>query len=89
MEIPDAHFATLCNVAASDTQARLQLYKDAEAKILGGQIVRMGERSLQMADLAEVRKAIAQLEAQASREAATTAGRGGRFSQADFSGGCR
>lgn len=75
--------------ASSDTRARLQLYLDAEAKILSGQMVRMGERSLQLADLAEVRNTIATLTAQANREDATTAGRGGRFSQADFSGNCR
>lgn len=85
----DADIATICNVAASSaTRDRLQLYLDAEAKILGGQMVRMGERSLQMADLAEVRKTIAQLQAQATREDAIASGRGSRFSQADFSGGC-
>ena len=75
--------------ASSDTRARLQLYLDAEAKILSGQLVRFGERSLQMADLAEVRATIDRLRAQAAREDANAAGRGGRFSQADFGGGCR
>ena len=75
--------------ASSDTRARLQLYLDAEAKILSGQLVRFGERTLQMADLAEVRASIDRLSAQASREDASAAGRGGRFSQADFSSGCR
>lgn len=87
---PDADIATLLLVAASPlTRDRLQLYLDAESKILGGQMVRMGERQLQMADLAEVRKMIAALQAQVDREDARTAGRGGRFSQADFSRGCR
>ena len=87
---PDAGIATLLHVAASSaTRDRLQLYLDAEAKILGGQMVRMGERQLQMADLAEVRKMIAVLQAQADREDARGAGRGGRFSQADFSRACR
>lgn len=64
---------------------RLQLYLDAEAKILAGQSVRMGERQLQRADLSFVQKQIAILQAEVSRESASAAGRGGRFSQADFS----
>lgn len=67
------------------TENRLQLYLDAEAKILGGQSVHMGDRQLQRADLAEVRNEITRLQATVNREAATAAGRGGRFSQADFS----
>jgi hypothetical protein len=35
---------------ATVNETRLQLYIDAEAKILGGQIVRMGDRQLQRAD---------------------------------------
>lgn len=69
-------------------EVRLQFYLDAEAKILGGQEVRIADRSLKLADLAMVQKQIALLQAQVGREAATAAGRGGRFSQADFSG-CR
>jgi hypothetical protein len=77
---------TLC-IVATVNESRLQLYLDAEAKILGGQIVRMGDRQLQRADLAEVRVEIARLQAAVNREQAAAAGRGGRFSQADF-GGC-
>lgn len=62
----------------SDTQARLDAYKAAEARILsGGQSLRYSERQLQQAELAEIRKAIAQLESQLQREAAGAAGRGG------------
>jgi hypothetical protein len=72
---------------ATSNETRLQLYLDAETKILGGQIVRMGDRQLQRADLAEVRATIERLQAAVAREQASAAGRGGRFSQADF-GGC-
>lgn len=78
------HIVTLCIVATVNEQ-RLQRYLDAEASILLGQSVRLGERQLQKADLAEVRAEIARLQAIVSREAAAAAGRGGRFSQADFS----
>lgn len=71
---------------ATVNETRLQLYLDAEAKILGGQAVRHGERQLQRADLAEVRAEIARLQAAVDRERAAAAGRGGRFSQADFGG---
>lgn len=66
---------------------RLQLYRDAEVRILQGQSVRFGERQLQRADLAEVRKAITELQAAVDRETSLSRGTGGRFSQADF-GGC-
>lgn len=65
---------------------RLQLYRDAEAQILRGQSVRIGDRMLQRADLEQVRKAIAELQAAVERENALATGRGGRFSQADFGG---
>lgn len=70
------------------TETRLQAYLTAETKILGGQEVRFGDRWLKMTDLAMVQKQIALLQAQVAREAGASAGRGGRFSQADFSG-CR
>lgn len=70
------------------TELRLQSYLAAETKILGGQEVAFGDRRLKMADLAMVQKQIALLQSQVAREANATAGRGGRFSQADFSG-CR
>lgn len=70
----------------SDTQTRLDAYKAAEARILaGGQSLRFSERQLQQAELAEIRKAITQLEAQLQREADAAAGRGSlRYSTAVF-----
>ncbi len=68
---------------------RLALYLNAEAKILLGQEVRMGDRSLKYADLAEIRKAINDLRrevAGASAPAGKTIG-GLRFKVADLSGG--
>ena len=64
---------------------RLQQYLDAEVKILAGQSVRFGERMLQRADLEAVQKTIAQLQRAVAQEN-VIAGRGGRFSQADFGG---
>jgi hypothetical protein len=62
----------------SSTQERLDAYKAAEARILaGGQSLRYAERQLQQAELAEIRKAIAGLEAQLQRETAAAARRGG------------
>lgn len=62
----------------SDTQTRLDAYKAAEARILaGGQSFRYAERQLQQAELAQIRKAIDQLESQLARESAALAGRGG------------
>ncbi len=67
-------------------EERLALYRAAETKILSGQMVRFGERTLQMPDLAEVRREIAVLQAAVDRELAIVVGRGGRFGQADFGG---
>jgi phage FluMu protein gp41 len=70
----------------STTQARLDAYKAAELQILQGrQSVRFGDRQLTHADLIEVRKAIAQLEAQLASELAAAQGRGGlRYTTAVF-----
>lgn len=69
----------------STTQERLDAYQAAELAVLKGQSVRVGERQLTRADLAEIRSAIAQLEAQLQREANAVAGRGGlRYSTAVF-----
>jgi hypothetical protein len=65
-------------------QTRLDAYLAAETKILGGQTVRFGERQLTLADLSEVRREIAILQAAVRREQAGA--HGGRFSQADFGG---
>ncbi len=66
------------------TAELLQLYVDAEAKILAGQSVRFGERQLTLPDLVEVRKERIRLQALLSSE---LAGGRSRFSQANFNGG--
>ncbi|MCK5770930.1 hypothetical protein [Algiphilus sp.] len=63
---------------SSDTAQRLQAYKDAEAKVLNGQEVRFGGRSLRMADLSEIRAAIDQLESQLAVQQNRAARRGPR-----------
>jgi hypothetical protein len=69
----------------SNTQARLDAYRAAELSVLKGQSVRLGERQLNRADLAEIRAGIAQLESQLQRETEAAAGRGGlRYSTAVF-----
>jgi len=45
-------------------KARLELYYEAEAAVLAGQSYRIGTRTLQRADLAQIRQAIKELEAQ-------------------------
>jgi hypothetical protein len=67
-------------------EIRLQSYLDAETKILAGQSVRFGDRELKRADLEYVQKQITVLQAAVNRDSAIAAGRGGRFSQADFGG---
>lgn len=71
---------------ATVNQTRLDMYLAAEAKILSGQSVRLGDRQVDMADLADVRKQITILQAAVDRESLNGSGRGGRFSQADFGG---
>lgn len=69
----------------SDTQARLDLYLAAEARVLSGQTVRLGERQITYADLAEIRKAIAQLRGELAAELAPGPARGSlRYSTAVF-----
>lgn len=63
----------------STTQERLDAYQAAELKVLAGQRVRYGERDLTLADLAEIRKAISQLQQQLRVETATP-GSGGSLS---------
>lgn len=62
---------------------RLQLYHDAERKILRGQSVRFGDRELRYADLKEIRVEITRLQ-----HAVACEQRGGsaRFATADFGG---
>lgn len=58
----------------------LQLYLAAEASVLKGQSVRMGDRMLTKADLAEIRTGRKEWQSAVDREA----GRGGAFKAADF-----
>lgn len=69
---------------ATDTENRLQAYLDAEAKILRGQSVRMGDRQLQRADLKAVQDQIRVLQRDVALERRAAGGRGGSFVQADF-----
>lgn len=66
------------------TQERLANYEKAEQEILEAQEMRGADRSYRMADLAEVRKAISELQAQLSRENRAAKGRGFRYSVANF-----
>jgi len=52
----------------STTQQRLDAYLEAEARILAGQTVRLGDRQVTYADLAEIRRAIAQLKSELAAE---------------------
>lgn len=68
------------------TAQLLQLYLDAEAKILAGQSYRYGDRLLTMADLEQVRKERARLQNLLALETSAVTGGRSRFAQADFSG---
>jgi hypothetical protein len=48
----------------STTQERLDAYLAAETRVLAGQTVRLGDRQVSYADLAEIRKAISQLKSE-------------------------
>lgn len=64
------------------TQTRLDAYLSTELQILQAQEVRGGDRTYRMAELEEVRRAIADLERQVARESST---RGFRYSHANLS----
>lgn len=68
-------------------QTMLQTYLDAEAKILRGQSVRMGERMLTLADLSMVQDGRREWEAKVKAEAAGAQGQSSLYALADFSGG--
>lgn len=71
----------------SDTQARLDAYKAAEIAVLKGQTIRFGERQLDLADLAEIRKAIKDLTQQVQAESGLpSSGSSLRFKTAVFCG---
>ena len=66
----------------------LAAYQAAELKILGGQAVQMGERSLRLADLEFVQAERRRLQLVVDAELAAASGRSpSRFSQANFGGG--
>lgn len=72
----------------SDTASRLAAYKDTELRILKAQQMGHGDRSLRMAELAEVRAAITQLESKQAAENRAAAGHFGPVTMvADFSRG--
>lgn len=73
----------LCVVSTNSD--RLQQYLAAEAKILGGQSVRMGDRELRRADLKEIRDEIRRLQRAVAAEESAASGRG-PFARADFGG---
>ncbi len=70
----------------SVNEERLSLYLAAERAILSGQSYRVEDRQVERADLAEVRAEIQRLQTVVAREQTAASGRGGRFSQANFSG---
>jgi hypothetical protein len=73
--------------AMSTTADRLAAYIAAEAEILSSQTARFGDRLLTLPDLAEVRAAITQLQAQLRRERMQANRRPGFApSVSDFSG---
>lgn len=69
----------------STTTDMLQLYLDAEAKVLAGQSVAWGDRTLTRANLAEIRAGRAEWQRAVNREKPASAG-GGGYSLANFSG---
>lgn len=75
----------------SDTQQRLDAYKQAELRILSrGQSSRFDQRQIEQAQLADIRKAIRELEAKLAQEqGGTGTGVAGSLSFATVSfGGC-
>ncbi len=72
----------------SDTADRLAAYKASELRILKAQETGFGDRRAKLAELAEVRAAIKDLETQLAAETAEASGaRGPRRLVADFSRG--
>jgi len=62
----------------------VQLYTDAEAKVLQGQTVKMNGRELTRADLASIRAGRQEWEAKAAAEARQAAGKRSTYSLARF-----
>ena len=68
----------------TNTQQRLAAYLDAEAKILRGQEVRIGDKTFRRADLEAVQSMIGKLQAQLAREQAGSRCGGLRYSLANL-----
>ncbi|AWH46040.1 DUF6148 family protein [Stenotrophomonas sp. ZAC14A_NAIMI4_1] len=66
-------------------QEMLDFYIDAEVAVLGGQTVRLGDRQLTRADLAEIRSGRKEWQAAVLRVSAA-ASRRARWGNADFGG---
>lgn len=64
----------------------LQLYIDAETRVLAGQTVAWGDRSLTRANLAEIREGRREWQRLVNGETAAAAGRIGGVRLANFSG---
>lgn len=60
------------------TTERLNAYYEAELAVLSGQSYKIGTRELERADLAEIQKAIANLEKQKDELTAQEGGKGAR-----------
>ncbi|HXD38780.1 MAG TPA: primosomal replication protein PriB/PriC domain protein [Rhodanobacter sp.] len=63
----------------------LQLYLDAEAKVLAGQSVAWGDRTLTRANLAEIRAGRAEWQRTVNHEKPASSG-GGGYALANFNG---
>ena len=64
--------------ALSTARERLQMYRDAERRVLQGQSYTIGNMQLTRANLAEIRKAIADLESQVTLLSGGTLGKSAR-----------
>lgn len=72
-------------VVMKTAQEMLDFYIDAEVAVLSGQTVRIGDRQLTRADLAEIRSGRKEWQAAVLR-VGSAAGRRARWANADFGG---
>lgn len=72
-------------VVMKTAQEMLDFYIDAEVAVLGGQTVRLGDRQLTRADLAEIRSGRKEWQAAVLRGCAASSRRA-RWANADFGG---
>lgn len=66
----------MAGLTLAQAEARLQLYLDAEAKVLAKQSYSIGDRNLTLADLAEIQAGIATWDARVKQLAVQATGRG-------------